>query len=159
MSETKTRQVIVGGVETKSGETGDRKWRRYSLKDPDDKFVASTFSGTIGKFLQEHEGKRIEVDIEEKEGRDGGTLRDLMDAREVTSAAAASPNGSAPAGGFVGGQERHEAIAREVAVKAAVDLVTGRPEDFTDLSLEGVLIVANKLAAYILNGPETPAAE
>jgi hypothetical protein len=82
-----TKQVVVGGVETKSGETNGRKWRRFSLKDDSDKFVGSTFSSTVGSFLQAHEGQRIEVELDEKQGSEGATLRDLVDAREITAGA------------------------------------------------------------------------
>lgn len=143
MSEKKTRIVTVGSVETKSGESGDRKWRRYGLKDEDDRFIGSTFSSTVGKFLQEHEGKRVEVDVEEKEGRDGVTLRDLLDARE--------PSASASAGGEAAGPtpaEKHTTIAREVALKAAVEYAASL-EGPGQIGTEGVITIANKFLAYI----------
>lgn len=144
MSEKKTRQVVVGGVETKSSPPdAERKWRRYSLKDPDDKFVGSTFSSTVGKFLQDHEGKRIEVDIEEKEGTGGGTLRDILDAREVTSPAPAEASaGPTPA-------EKHTTTAREVALKAAVEYAPIAGAAGGGLNVEGVLMIADKFLAYI----------
>jgi len=122
MSETKTRIVTIGSVQTKSGESGEgdskRKWRRYSLIDPDDKFVGSTFSGTIGKFLQDHEGQRVEVDIEEKPGREGGTLRDLLDAREP-GAGTAAPAGAVNDDAVVAALNRIAIVLEKLAEREA----------------------------------------
>lgn len=134
-----TRTVTVGSIQTKTGKNGDRTWRRFSLLDPDDKFVGSTFSGTVGKFLQEHEGQRIEVDIEEKQG-ESGTLRDLIDAREAVTATA-EPT--------VSPTEKHSTIIREVALKAAVEYAAIAGPDVT---VDQTLIIADKFAAWIASG-------
>lgn len=134
-----TRTVTVGSIQTKTGKNGDRTWRRFSLLDPDDKFVGSTFSGTVGKFLQEHEGQRIEVDIEEKQG-ESGTLRDLIDAREVVTTTA-EPT--------VSPTEKHSTIIREVALKAAVEYAAIAGPSVT---VDQTLIIADKFASWIASG-------
>lgn len=141
MSEPRT--VKVAEVEVKTGgEEGKRPWTKYTLVDGNgDK--ASTFDGKVGKFLQDHIGKQIDITTEQ-----AGKFTNLLTATEHIEASKTSGNGY-----YQRDPESELRIAREASLHAVTRLYAGSGKDFGE-----VIRLADRAVRWIYSGEVAVAA-
>lgn len=149
MAEKEWRTVKVASVEIKNGggENGSKSWTKYTLVDGNGN-KASTFDGKIGKFLQDHNDKQIDVVTEQS-----GKFTNLNDVREHVEEAPKAANGGN--GYYQRDPDSEMRIAREACLKAAVSL--HGPAEGTHFEESGneVIRMATRFQHWVYTG-ETP---
>lgn len=132
-----TSTVKISEVKTKDGSGAKGAWTLYALIDGNGN-RHSTFDRALGTFLQQNVGSL--VDIETEQGAKGSDLKSArLHAEEVR--------------GAVNTGNRETLIAREVALKAAVDWSASHPE----ASWNDIVNVADKFTTWITSQDEGPA--
>lgn len=140
MSDFKTVKVASVEVKTGGGDNGKREWTKFTLVDGNGE-KASTFDTKIGKFLQDHIGKQVDVTTEQD-----GKFTNLLSAVEHVEAQQASASG----GGYARDPDTEMRIAREACLKVAAQVVPAAQT--TRETVDHVLTVANTLVRWVYSG-------
>lgn len=148
MEDTRTQTVRVENVSTKVGKNAQGKsWTKYELEANDGRFKAGTFNKKIGAFLQENLGERVTVEVTQSEN---GRFLNLVSAVEAAPEEVKSQVTKSTKSFYQSDPGKEVRIVREVALKAAVEFLSGT----SDASVGTVLHVSKQFEKYI-NGEAT----
>lgn len=150
---------VLSGIETKMGTKKDGSpWTRYTFKSADGQNLGSTFNAALGAQGQSLVGQPVEVD----RTYDGqyhtvtGIKAGTPGAPPAPSAPSPQPAPAAPSGGYFRPRDPAEQvmIRRQVALKAAAQVVTGR-----DIGSADVLGLAETFDKWLRETPVAPVAD
>jgi hypothetical protein len=130
--------VKISEVKVKDGQGPKGPWQLFALIDGNGN-RHSTFDTKLGAFLQANVGALVDIETEQTER--GSNLKSArVHAEEVR--------------GATNGGSREMTIAREVALKAAVEWASTSREPLT---WNDIILAADKFTAWIVASDEGPA--
>lgn len=142
MSDLKTVKVASVEVKTGGGEDGKKSWTKFALVDGNEN-RCSTFDLKIGKFLQEHIGKTVDITVEQD-----GKFTNLLSASEHVEAPKTNGNGN----GYARDPETEMRIAREACLKVAVQITSSADPKRTFPTPLEVIKVADVFVRWVYSG-------